>query len=274
MELTVNRLLYLLYLKRSDKINCTVTKMANLFQVSKATVSRNMDYFADQGVVYEDSMRLTDYGNRLAQQYGEEVELLESWIEWTSPCGSETNRDNALKMTVHMSEDMKAQIFQKVRLNQMFQHLNHRGEIAFSEFVEDLQDGNYKIPFLIYRAEMEAGKYYSMANRGFEHPGILRISGKRGMVSLKATTMEGRNMIDHLVLVGKLMKLEYSYKGSYVPAEKDGDSYYIPAEAFDYTFHKDEDLIVGNLMVQTYAPMAKKKLHTKEAMLSIIIKAL
>lgn len=134
--------------------------MANLFQVSKATVSRNMDYFADQGVVYEDSMRLTDYGNRLAQQYGEEVELLESWIEWTSPCGSETNCDNALKMTVHMSEDMKAQIFRKVRLNQMFQHLNHRGEIVFSEFVEDLQDGNYKIPFLIYRAEMEAGKYY------------------------------------------------------------------------------------------------------------------
>ena len=62
MELTTNRLSYLFYLNRTAKKDCTVTKMAKMFSVSKSTVSRNMDYFMEQGIVFSDSMQLTAYG--------------------------------------------------------------------------------------------------------------------------------------------------------------------------------------------------------------------
>ena len=274
MELTLNRLVYLLYLNRSGEENCTVTKMAKLFQVSKSTVSRNMDYFVNQGIVYADTMRLTKYGEKLAAKYAEEVELFESWISWTASVEEQENRENAMRMTVYLSEDAKKQILQKVRLNKMFQHLNHRGSITFSEFVHNLDTGSYKVPFMIYRQEMRSGRFYSMANRGFAHPAILKISGNTGLLQLKAVLMERRNLMDSIIMSGKLMNLEYDRKGEFVPAEKVGDIYQIPADAMEFTFHKDENLLIGNLLLQIYAPMGKMKMHTKRAVLSIILKAL
>lgn len=271
MELTLNRLLYLLYLNRTDESNCTVTKMAKNFQVSKSTVSRNMDYFVEQGIVYTDTMRLTTYGERLAKEYAEEVDLLESWVKMTTPCGAEENRDNALKMAVNLSENMKKQIIQKARLNKMFQNLNHRGEISFSEFVKDLEDGSYPVSFMIFREEMKPGRYFSMANRGFSHPAVLKISGDTGMLQLKAVTMERRNMMDSIMMSGKLLKMGYDRKGRFIPAEKVGDIYQIPADALEYTFHKDENLLVGNLIFQMHAPMINKKLHTHNAVFTLLI---
>ena len=273
MELTMNRLLYLLYLNRAKEEQCTVTKMAKLFQVSKSTVSRNMDYFVEQGIVYTDTMKLTTYGMGLAGKYSEEVKLFERWIEWTAPCGEQENHENAMRMAVYMSDAMKEQILQKVGLNKMFLHLNHRGSISFSEFVQEMDNGVYPVPFLIYREKIEPGKFYSMANKGFSHPAALKITGDTGVIQLKAVTMERRNILDNLIMSGKLLKLEYDNKGSFVPAEKEGDIYQIPADVMEYTFHKEERLLVGNLMIQMYAPMAGRKMHVKKAVLTIMIQA-
>lgn len=83
MELTTNRLSYLFYLNRTAKKDCTVTKMAKMFSVSKSTVSRNMDYFMEQGIVFSDSMQLTAYGKGLAEKFTREVELFSQWISQT-----------------------------------------------------------------------------------------------------------------------------------------------------------------------------------------------
>lgn len=270
----MNRLLYLLYLNRAEEYDCTISKMARLFHVSKSTVSRNMDYFIDQGVVYSDSVKLTAYGRKLAGKYSEEVELFENWIGWTAPCGDKKDRDNAMQMVVCLDDEMKAKMFQKIRMNKMFEHLHYRGNIAFSEFAEDLEDGSYPIGFVIYREDFEDGKYFSMADRGFSHPAYLRMMGETGIVQLKAVTMERRNILDNLIMSGKLLKLEYSKKGHFTPVLKNGDIYQIPADAFEYTFHKEENLLVGNLTIQIYAPLANKKMHVKRAVLSLIIHAI
>ena len=274
MELTMNRLLYLLYLNRADEQDRTVTKMAKLFQVSKSTVSRNMEYFVEQGIVYAGTMRLTVYGQNLSKKFAQEVDQFAKWISWTVDCDEEENRENAMQMVVHMSENMKKQLLQKIQVNKMFQHLNHRGNITFSEFSGDLVDGSYPVSFMIYREDIQQGKYLSMANSGFSHPAILKMSGDTGMIQLKAVTMERRNIMDNLIMFGKLFDLEYDQKGKFVQAAKEGDFYQIPADAFEYTFHKDEKMLIGNLMIQLFAPLANKKLHTRKAVLTLILKAI
>ena len=274
MELTLNRLLYLLYLNRAEESDRTVTKMAKLYQVSKSTVSRNMDYLMEQGIVYADTMKLTTYGEKLAERYSEEVQLFERWIGLTAPCGAQTDRENAMKMAVYLGDDMKKQILQKIRLSKMFHELHYRGSISFSEFVKDMEEGNYPVSFVIYREEFRQGKFFSMADRGFAHPAILNVSGNTGMFQLKAVTMERRNVLDNLLMSGKLMKLEYQRRGQFEPVTKEGDIYLIPADALEYNFHQEENLLIGNLMLQIYAPLANKKLHKKRAVLSVIVHAI
>ena len=273
MELTMNRLLYLLYLNRAEECDCTISKMARLFQVSKSTVSRNLDYFVEQGIVYSDSVKLTGYGQHMAEHYSEEVELMENWVEWTASCGDKKDRENAMHMVVCLDEEMKTKMFQKIRMRRMFEHLNYRGNISFSEFAKDLEDGNYPVGFVIYREDFQDGKYFSMADKGFSHPANMKVMGENGIIQLKAVTMERRNILDNLILSGKLMKLEYSKKGNFVPVLKSGDIYQIPADAFEYNFHKDENLLIGNMTIRLYAPLANKKMHVKRAVLSLIIHA-
>lgn len=113
-----------------------------------------------------------------------------------------------------------------------------------------------------------------MADRGFAHPAILRMQGGSGVVGLKAVPMERRNLMESLVLKGKLMELEYEDKNGFSPTVKAGDFYYFPADVLDYTFHKEENLLIGNGRLQMYAPLADKKLHVRRAIFSMIIQAL
>ena len=59
---------------------------------------------------------------------------------------------------------------------------------------------------------------------------------------------------------GKVLGLEYCRKGVFESAVLDGDIYQIPADVFDYHFHKEEGLLMGSLLIRLYAPLGKKKL--------------
>ena len=271
MKLTINRIQYLLYLNSTDNKKNVVTNMAKLFQVSKSTVSRNLDYFVKEGILFFDSTELTEYGKRLADRYEEEVELLSMWIRRNVPCNETEIRHNAMEMVVHLSEEMKSKMFQKIRLQSMFRGLDYEGEIVFSEFVSLLRDGIYQVPFLIYREGFKDEKWLSMADRGFEHPATLIITGDTGILQLRAVTMEHRNVLDKLLFSGKLKKLEFMHCGIFKDAMKDGDTYMIPADAMNYTFRKEEGIMVGHLVLQMSAPIGNRDFHCKKAGLSIFL---
>ena len=274
MELTTNRLLYLIYLNHAEESNCTVTKMAKMFGVSKSTVSRNMDYFVEQGVVFSETMQLTAYGHKLADQYAKEVEALENWIRATVTGDDNEIHENALNMVVHLSENMKKQLLERIRMSKMFKSLEFKESIAFSEIAQELEDGSYPVSFIIYREQFQNGRYISMADKGFSHPAMLKVTGSTGIIQLRAVTMEQRNMLDVLIMRGKLLNLDYYSKGSFFPVAKDGDIYQIPADVFEYNFHKGENLLMGNVTIQIYAPLANKQLHTRKAVLSLFMQPL
>ena len=51
-----------------------------------------------------------------------------------------------------------------------------------AELCRRLPDGEYRLPFLFYKEHISAGSNLSMANRGFEHPCVLKV--ENGIYSL------------------------------------------------------------------------------------------
>ena len=271
MKLTENRLSYLLYLNDTEKENHTITKMASHFQVSKSTVSRNLEAFVNHGIVFSETMVLTGYGERLAEKYNEEVDLIQLWLRLKTGLDIKTCRSNAIKMVVYLSEELKDQLIQKIRMNRIFRKLDFPGDILFSEFSGELEDGTYPVSFVISRKDITRDKWLSMADDGFEHPGKLRVNCGIGSLQLKAISMEQRSFLENLIMSGKLLKLEYAYRGEFIQAVKTGDCYDIPADALKYIFKKEEGLLIGKVILRLSAPISKSQLHKREAVLSVII---
>lgn len=271
MELTISRLEYILYIAGAPSQECTVTNMAKRFGVSKSTISRNMDYLAAQGVVYADRPELTGHGRRIADQYEEEVTTFEEWITGTVSCGEEEDRRNAMEMAVHLSSDVKEKIFSTLHMRNMIKELDHSGTIGVEEFADRLKDGRYNVGFAVLREKFEPEKYFSMADRGFSHPAVLEKKGSTAFFQFHAVTMEQKNMMDRLINAGKLLRLDYLDHGEFIPVSKNGDLYQIPAGAFEYVHHQGENLLLGSLLIQIYAPMGRKKMHQKRAVLCVII---
>ena len=78
--------------------------------------------------------------------------------------------------------------------------------------------------------------------------------------------------MEKILYSGKLMKLEYETKSDvFVPARRQRDYYEIPANALQYTYHKEERQMIGSVKLKMYAPLANKQLRVKTAVLSILM---
>lgn len=113
---------------------------------------------------------------------------------------------------------------------------------------------------------------FSMAT-GVEHPAVLNVSQDgTGVLTLKPVTIERRNLMEKILYSGKLMKLEYETKSDvFVPAEGEDGRYEIPADALQYTYHKEERQMIGSVKLKMYVPLANKQLHVRTAALSILM---
>lgn len=106
-----------------------------------------------------------------------------------------------------------------------------------------MEPGDYPVAFFIQKTEQSKDDSpFSMADQGFEHPAILSVSEDgTGVLTLKPVTIERRNLMEKILYSRKLMKLEYETKADvFVPAEREDGRYEIPADALQYTYHKEE----------------------------------
>lgn len=274
MKLSGNKLSFLLYLIEEEEKECTVTKIARQFLVTKSTVSRAMDYFADQGLVAEGEgryIRLTAYGRGEAMRYAKEVDLFSWWISQSADAQISEIRENAIAMSVNMGDSVKKQILSKICRNQLFDFPMSKEELEFSDFARNVEEGEYPVTFMISREEYKKDKYFSMADRAFRHPAVLRIRNGEGTIQLQAVALERRNVLGKLIQRGKLMSMDYEEERGFTPARKDGDLYSFPADVLGYVFHKEEKMLIGSCRLQFYAPLGDMKVHVKNGIFTMII---
>ncbi len=276
IKLTDKKFALLLYLYEKEAEACTVTQIGRHFQVTKSTISRNVDDLIEQGLINDSPerlLRLSPNGMRLAQEYAREVEDFGLWIE-RSAAGTDARKikENAMVMSLNLEPEIKKQILSKIRLNYIFFKDFPNGPLHFEDFAQILEDGEYPVSFVIFRENYKKDKHFSMSDEAFRHPASLKMKKGEGTIELQAVTIERRNMLGYLIQRGKLMNMDFEGDDGFEPAVKDGDFYMFPANVLEYTFHEKERMLVGSCRVRFYAPLANKKVHVRSAVFSIILK--
>lgn len=102
------------------------------------------------------------------------------------------------------------------------------------ELCRHLQDGEYKLPFLIYKEHMSGGSNLSMSNSGFEHPCILTVKNNIGTICLRSKEISARSPVTGREMIGRVRMLSYWYGKSYQPAVSEGGMISFSANALSF----------------------------------------
>lgn len=273
VEWNLMRLRFLFYLNRSDAGDRSVTAMAKTFGTSKSTISRNIEVFVNQGIVIHGSMDLSGYGRTLAEKYEKEVTEIRKYLSAVTGKSPEDMTTDAIQMVLNLSEETRQSILEKQKIQNLLLKLDDRHHPTTEEVLALIEEGNYHLPFTIYRENMEDVQrgYTSMADWGFAHPLNVSVTGGNAMVALKAVTLERRSFMEDLLIRGKLLRMKYLAGKEYLEARQEGDTYYFPLSALEFTFHKGENMLQGSTKLMMESPMKKKK-HIRAAVLTIFFK--
>lgn len=273
MEWNIMRLRFLLYLSRTDEQSRSITAMAKIFGISKSTVSRNMEVFADQGIIQGGTVELTGNGKRLAEEYERSVQGMSRYLAGMTGKSPEDMTIEAMHMVLDLAPETRQSILEKQKIQDFLTELDSRSHPKTGEILEKLEDGTYHLPFTIYKENMEDIKrgYVSMSDFAFEHPVTLTVENGNAMICLKAKVLERRSFMEDLIIRGKLLRMKYLEGKEYLETRHEGDSFYFPMSALEFTFHKEEGILQGSTKLMMESPMKKQK-HTRAAVFTMFFR--
>lgn len=270
MEWNLMRLRFLFYLNRSEASDRSVSAMARVFGTSKSTISRNIDVFVNQGIVIHGSMELSGFGKTLAEKYEKEVFEIRKYLAALTGKSPEDMTTDAIQMVLNVSEQTVQSIMEKQKVQNLKNQIDDRKHPKTEDVLAAMEDGVYHLPFTIYRENMENVQrgYTSMADWGFEHPVEVVMENGTAMIALKAVTLERRSFMEDLIIRGKLLRMKYLAGKEYIETRREGDTYYFPLSALEFTFHKGENMLQGSTKLMMESPMKKQK-HTRAAVFTL-----
>lgn len=255
------KLRVLLCLLKADGANGTVTGISRTLGKEKYVISRIMAGLEREGLIDRGDPRkpcLTGDGRRAAQRYAERLEVSMNHLlyEGVDP---DSARQDALVWARYCTDgtmDVVRGCESRCRLKY---ELRDRRRFSGAVVCRLLQDGNYQIPYVLYREQVKDGHNISMANDGFEHPCTLRVENGVGTVHLRCVSMAGPTGAEKAA--GKVSGLRYFTNGWFVDAESGGDLYSFPAEALTFlNFGTGTGQILhGSVGLQLECPMDRGK---------------
>lgn len=216
--------------------NVTVTGLSRSLGEEKYTISRLLSAMEEEGLVDRSNNRhpkLTSEGMTAAERYVQRVDTLSNYLLFKG-VSLENARTDALQMALHISDESVDALRREEELETVKYEFRDRRKFSGSEFFSKLPDGNYKLSFIVYREKANNVTNVSMANEGFEHPGILSVTDGVGTIRLKVTTLNARSAKTGDAMKGKVKSLRYFDNGDYIAAEQDGDIIAFPAESFRF----------------------------------------
>lgn len=271
MEWNMMRLRYLFYLNKIREEAPSLSGMARGFGVSKSTISRNLEVFAENGLVYNGTLTLTGYGKQTAEKYEQETRELSAWLAFTTGRTQEDMTAEAMQIMLTLSEETRQSIIEKQKIKRAVVQLEDDIHPKAAKVEKILKNGEYHLPFTIYKENMEepGESYLSMADMGFRHPAGLTMENGTGMICLKAVALEQRSFIGELIVKGKLLRMRYRMEKEYVDARQEGDCFYFPMSALVFTYHKQEGMLQGTTKLFLESPMMKQKKHARAAIFTM-----
>ena len=255
--------------------NVTVTGLARTLGEEKYTISRLLSTMEEEGLVDRSNNRhpvLTAKGLELAEQYSRRVDTLVNYLLYKGVDGTLAGPD-AMQMALRLSDASIDALRAEQSMAAVKYDFRDRRKFSATEFFSKLPDGNYKLPFIIYREKANNVTNVSMANEGFEHPGVLSVTNGVGTVQLRTTTLNARSAKTGAAMKGKVQSLCYYDNGDYLAAEQNGDTITFPAEAINfYNLRPGYDPVLhGTMPIRITANVGTRHMPESIAFFTIII---
>lgn len=229
------KLRILLSFLRNDE-TCTVTGISRTLGESKQNVSRSIIRLEEEGLIDRKNTRhpcLTDKGRKRAEYYSERINISLNHLMYEG-VGIENARNDACRWALYNSDETMDVIRSAEKKYAAKLELRDRMHFTGADLCRKLADGEYQLPFIIYREHVSNGTNISMANRGFEHPCTLIVKNSVGTLLLKATRIEAASGYSGKLMSGTVKTLKYFDNGSFISAEKSGEVLSMPMDAVSF----------------------------------------
>mgnify|MGYP000024149090 FL=1 len=212
------------HMLRMDEKNCNVTNLAKHFGVEKYSVSRAIMSLEKEGLIDKSDTRhpkLSTSGVKMAQKYQNRMDIATNHLIYEGVSEVQACNDAAY-ISMYCSDETINVIKSTEERYRIKNVLKNKKEFSGELLSKHLRDGDYTLPFIIYRETVKNGSNISMANEAFKHPCVLSVRDGYGTVNLKAQRIVKYSPFLKKSINGKVEKLKYFDGDKFIEAEKNG----------------------------------------------------
>ena len=190
---------------------CTVTGLATMFGEGKQKMHRIFATLEKEGLLNRINPRspvLTELGREKAHYYENRINIVLNHLLYEGLDMDNAEHDAYAWALFSSDKGMEIIKSSEQRYRAKYE-LRKREQFDGTELCKHLHDGEYRLPFLIYKEHMTDGNNLSMSNSGFEHPCILTVTNGEGTIQLRPKEIWARSQMTGQEMIGRVRMLMY-----------------------------------------------------------------
>ena len=201
---------FICFLNENARI-CTVTGLATMFGEGKQKMHRIFATLEKEGLLNRSNPRspvLTELGREKAHYYENRINIVLNHLLYEGLDMDNAEHDAYAWALFSSDKGMEIIKSSEQRYRAKYE-LRKREQFDGTELCKHLHDGEYRLPFLIYKEHMTDGNNLSMSNSGFEHPCILTVTNGEGTIQLRPKEIWARSQMTGQEMIGRVRMLMY-----------------------------------------------------------------
>lgn len=190
---------------------CTVTGLATMFGEGKQKMHRIFATLEKEGLLNRSNPRspvLTELGREKAHYYENRINIVLNHLLYEGLDMDNAEHDAYAWALFSSDKGMEIIKSSEQRYRAKYE-LRKREQFDGTELCKHLHDGEYRLPFLIYKEHITDGNNLSMSNSGFEHPCILTVTNGEGTIQLRPKEIWARSQMTGQEMIGRVRMLMY-----------------------------------------------------------------
>jgi Mn-dependent DtxR family transcriptional regulator len=215
-----------------------LTALSRSLTLAKSSVSRTIDWCEANRHIHRTEDRkiaLTVRGRRMAAEMDSRRTFASVWLSSMGVDAVCAERD-ALAFAIGFPDSAIEALQRLHEIEKLRQTFTGRRTIGGRELCSKLPNGNYAVPFSIYRNNegKQGALDLSMAMDGLANPAEFTVQGGVGTVRLRAKTVEHVSALGNLKKQGELSTLSFKDGRRFTAAGREGSLFYFPADAMTF----------------------------------------
>ena len=215
---------------------CTVTGLATMFGEGKQKMHRIFATLEKEGLLNRSNPRspvLTELGREKAHYYENRINIVLNHLLYEGLDMDNAEHDAYAWALFSSDKGMEIIKSSEQRYRAKYE-LRKREQFDGTELCKHLHDGEYRLPFLIYKEHMTDGNNLSMSNSGFEHPCILTVTNGEGTIQLRPKEIWARSQMTGQEMIGRVRMLMYWDGMTFKNAETVNGMLTLPASTLSF----------------------------------------